>query len=285
MAGIAGVHDTIGIDGVAMCVNDILSQGAEPLFFLDYFATGHLDPTDAAAVVAGVAAGCRESGCALLGGETAEMPGMYGPGEYDIAGFAVGAVERGQLLPKTDAMRPGDVLLGLASSGVHSNGFSLVRSIVDSCGAAWHAPCPFATTSAPEGATLAQALLAPTRLYVKPVLAALRSPLGAGIKGLAHITGGGLPENLPRALPATLLAEIQTGSWPVPPVFEWLQVAGSVQEAEMFRTFNMGVGMVVVAAAEAATGLADLLAASGQEVSVIGKLVPRGEANEPVRFV
>ena len=285
VAGIAGVHDTIGIDGVAMCVNDILSQGAEPLFFLDYFATGHLDPTDAAAVVAGVAAGCRESGCALLGGETAEMPGMYGPGEYDIAGFAVGAVERGRLLPKTDAMRPGDVLLGLASSGVHSNGFSLVRSIVDSCGAAWYAPCPFATTSAPEGATLAQALLAPTRLYVKPVLAALRSPLGAGIKGLAHITGGGLPENLPRTLPASLLAEIQTGSWPVPPVFKWLQVAGSVQEAEMFRTFNMGVGMVVVAAAEAATGLADLLAASGQEVSVIGKLVPRGEANEPVRFV
>jgi len=252
-------HGTVGVDLVAMCVNDLVVQGAEPLFFLDYFATGKLDVAHAAEVVAGIAEGCRQAGCALVGGETAEMPGMYHGGDYDLAGFAVGAAERGALLPR--GVAAGDVLIGLASSGVHSNGFSLVRRILAASGAALHAEAPFA-----PGRSLAEALLAPTRIYVKPLLDLHRAGM---LKAAAHITGGGLPGNLPRVLPAGLCAVLDAGAWTPPPVFPWLARTGGVAEDEMLRVFNCGLGMVaVVAAEEAEAAMARLNAASEQAVRV-----------------
>ncbi len=258
----AGAHDTVGVDLVAMCVNDLVVQGAEPLFFLDYFATGKLEVEQAARVVAGIARGCAESGCALVGGETAEMPGMYHGGDYDLAGFAVGAAERGNLLPR--GVAAGDALVGIASSGVHSNGFSLVRRILAHADADLRGPAPFAA-----GMTLAEALLAPTRLYVKPVLALHRAGL---VKAAAHITGGGLPGNLPRVLPAGLRAVVQGGSWPVPPVFRWLADAGQVAEEEMLRVFNCGIGMVLAVKEEDVPAAIIALQSAGQEAWRIGRL-------------
>ena len=255
-----GIHDTIGIDLVAMCVNDLIVQGAEPLFFLDYFATGKLDVAQASAVVAGIAEGCRLAGCALVGGETAEMPGMYGAGDYDLAGFAIGAAERGTLLPR--GVEPGDTVLGLASAGVHSNGFALVRRIVAASGIGWDAPAPFAPTE-----TLGRALLAPTRIYVRALLALHHAGL---LKAAAHITGGGLPGNLPRALPNGTAA-VLTAPWPMPPVFGWLAKTGGVGGDEMLRVFNCGVGMaVVVGDAEAASSV---LRAAGESVFPLGRIV------------
>ena len=258
-----GLYDTIGIDLVAMCVNDLVCQGAEPLFFLDYFATGKLEVDAAARIIAGIAEGCRLSGCALVGGETAEMPGMYAPGDFDLAGFAVGAMNRGAALPA--GVQAGDVLLGLASDGVHSNGYSLVRRVVERSGLAWDAPAPF--TQGSLGATL----LAPTRLYVKPALAAIRT---GGVHGLAHITGGGLTENLPRVLPEGLGAQIDLGAWSLPPVFTWLAAEGGLAQAEMLKTFNAGIGMVLVVAADRADALAAELAAAGESVHHLGHVVP-----------
>ena len=258
-----GLYDTIGIDLVAMCVNDLVCQGAEPLFFLDYFATGKLEVDAAARIIAGIAEGCRLSGCALVGGETAEMPGMYAPGDFDLAGFAVGAMNRGAALPA--GVQAGDVLLGLASDGVHSNGYSLVRRVVERSGLAWDAPAPF--TQGSLGATL----LAPTRLYVKPALAAIRA---GGVHGLAHITGGGLTENLPRVLPEGLGAQIDLGAWSLPPVFKWLAAEGGLAQAEMLKTFNAGIGMVLVVAADRADALAAELAAAGESVHHLGHVVP-----------
>ncbi len=266
----AGRHDTIGIDLVAMCVNDLVVQGAEPLFFLDYFATGKLDPEQGAKIVAGIVEGCRQAGCALIGGETAEMPGMYQDKDYDLAGFAVGAVERGQLLP-TDDIAEGDVLLGLASSGVHSNGFSLVRRIVASSGIGWDAPAPFA-----EEATLAEALLEPTRIYVKSILKAVRGT--HGIKALAHITGGGFPDNIPRVLPKDFSADLDLEAVEVPPVFSWLAREGRVAPEEMMRTFNCGIGMVIVVASGQAAQVAAVLQEAGETVTTIGRIVPRRDA-------
>ncbi|QDL92513.1 phosphoribosylformylglycinamidine cyclo-ligase [Paroceanicella profunda] len=254
-----GLLDTVGIDLVAMCVNDLVCQGAEPLFFLDYFATGKLSVDEAARVVEGIAAGCREAGCALVGGETAEMPGMYAPGDFDLAGFAVGAMERGTALPREVA--EGDVLLGLASSGVHSNGYSLVRRVAEAAGLGWDAPSPFG-----EG-TLGAALLAPTKLYVKPALAAVRA---GGVHGLAHITGGGLTENLPRVLPEGLGAAIDLNAWDLPPVFRWLSASAGLDEAEMLKTFNCGIGLIVVVEAAAADTVSGLLEAAGETVHRIG---------------
>ena len=242
-----GRHDTIGIDLVAMCVNDIVVQGAEPLLFLDYFATGRLDPATGVAIVRGIASGCREAGCALVGGETAEMPGLYEGNDYDLAGFALGAAERGSLLPRGDVAE-GDVVLGLPSSGLHSNGFSLVRRVVAAAGLGWTEPAPFE-----PGRGLGEALLEPTRIYVKPLLSCLRA--GAGIKALAHITGGGFPDNIPRVLPPGLGVVLDLGAIQVPPVFTWLARTGSITEREMLRTFNCGIGMVAVAAASAAEGV------------------------------
>ena len=264
----AGCHDTIGIDLVAMCVNDLVVQGAEPLFFLDYFATGKLDPDQGAAIVAGIASGCREAGCALIGGETAEMPGMYSGGDYDLAGFAVGAAERGQLLPAGD-IGEGDVILGLASSGVHSNGYSLVRKIVTLSGLAWDAPAPFG-----EG-TLADLLMTPTRIYVKPLLKAIRET--GAIKALAHITGGGFPENIPRVLPKHLAAEIDLDAIKAPKVFSWLAQTGGVAANEMLRTFNCGVGMIVVVPADKAAEIASVLTDEGETVFTLGRMVARDE--------
>ncbi len=266
----AGRHDTIGIDLVAMCVNDLVVQGAEPLFFLDYFATGKLDPEQGVAIVRGIADGCRQAGCALIGGETAEMPGMYRDKDYDLAGFAVGAAERGQLLP-TDDIVEGDVLLGLASSGVHSNGFSLVRRIVAKSGLGWDARAPFA-----EEATLGEALLEPTRIYVKSVLKAIRNT--HGIKALAHITGGGFPDNIPRVLPKDFSAELDLDSIDVPSVFSWLSRTGGVAPAEMMRTFNCGIGMVVAVASGQAAQVAAVLQEAGEQVTTIGRIVPRRDA-------
>ncbi|MEO3387674.1 phosphoribosylformylglycinamidine cyclo-ligase [Mesorhizobium sp. CAU 1741] len=263
-------HETVGIDLVAMCVNDLVVQGAEPLFFLDYFATGKLDPDQGAAIVSGIAEGCRQAGCALIGGETAEMPGMYAQGDYDLAGFAVGAAERGQLLP-TDDIVEGDVILGLGSSGVHSNGFSLVRRIVEMSGLGWDAPCPF-----DKYRSLGEALLTPTRIYVKPVLAAIRST--HGIKALAHITGGGFPENIPRVLPKDFSAELDLDAIDVPAVFSWLAKTGGVEANEMMRTFNCGIGMVLVVAAGQAAQVAAVLNQAGEEVTTIGRIMPRREA-------
>ena len=261
----SGIHDTVGIDLVAMCVNDLIVQGAEPLFFLDYYATGKLEPATGAAIVKGIATGCIESGCALIGGETAEMPGMYAGDDYDLAGFAVGAAERGRLLPRGD-LKPGDVLFGLPSSGVHSNGFSLVRRIVALTGLAWDAQAPFA-----PGRTLAQALLVPTRLYVKPLLAALKAT--DGIKALAHITGGGFPDNIPRVLPEGLGVSLDLAAIPVPPVFGWLAKTGNVAEREMLRTFNCGVGMIVVAEAARAAEVEAALTAAGESPVRMGEVV------------
>lgn len=265
----ADYHDTVGIDLVAMCVNDLVVQGAEPLFFLDYFATGKLDPDQGAAIVGGIAAGCREAGCALIGGETAEMPGMYSSGDYDLAGFAVGAAERGKLLPSGD-IAEGDVILGLASSGVHSNGFSLVRKIVELSGLDWDAPAPFA-----EGKKLGEALLEPTRIYVKPLLKAIRET--GAIKALAHITGGGFPENIPRVLPKHLAAEIDLAAVQVPPVFSWLAKTGGVESREMLRTFNCGVGMIAVVAGENVAAVSAALEAEGETVVTLGRMIARDE--------
>ena len=257
-----GNVDTIGVDLVAMCVNDLVCQGAEPLFFLDYFATGKLEVEQAARIIEGIAGGCAASGCALIGGETAEMPGMYHKGDFDLAGFAVGAMERGQDLPR--GVAKGDVLLGLASNGVHSNGYSLVRKIVEGTGLGWADPCPFGT------GTLGEALLAPTRLYVKPALAAVRA---GGVHALAHITGGGLTENLPRVLPKGLGARIDQGAWAPAPVFGWLAREGGLEPAEMLKTFNCGIGMVVVCAPDRAGALAALLTEAGESVSTIGEVI------------
>ncbi len=269
-----GSHSTIGIDLVAMCVNDIIVQGAEPLFFLDYFATGRLDVATGTAIVEGIAEGCRQAGCALIGGETAEMPGMYHDKDYDLAGFAVGAAERGTLLPRAD-VAAGDVLVAIASSGVHSNGFSLVRRIVEISGIDWYLPAPF-----DKGKTLSEALLTPTRIYVKPLLGALRA--GIGIKALAHITGGGFVDNIPRVLPAALAADIDLAAVSVPPVFAWLARAGGIEQRDMLRTFNCGVGMVAVVAADEADALIAQLAGAGERAAIIGRLSERSGA--PVTF-
>ncbi|MDJ0992846.1 MAG: phosphoribosylformylglycinamidine cyclo-ligase [Dinoroseobacter sp.] len=258
-----GNYNTIGIDLVAMCVNDLVCQGAEPLFFLDYFATGKLDLDDATAIITGIAKGCELSGCALIGGETAEMPGMYADGDFDLAGFAVGAMERGSDLPA--GVLEGDVLLGLASDGVHSNGFSLVRRIVEHTGLGWEAQAPFAPES-----TLGAALLSPTRLYVKQALSAVRA---GGVHALAHITGGGLTENLPRVLPSALGAQVDLDAWTLPPVFAWLADEGGMAEAEMLKTFNAGIGMVLVVDAAKAEGLSSLLSELGETVHRLGRVV------------
>ncbi|TWT13038.1 phosphoribosylformylglycinamidine cyclo-ligase [Reyranella sp. CPCC 100927] len=269
----AAIHDTVGIDLVAMCVNDIVVQGAEPLFFLDYYATGRLDVAAGRAVVAGIAEGCRQAGCALTGGETAEMPGMYGDGDYDLAGFAVGAAERGQLLPRPD-IAAGDVLLGVASVGLHSNGFSLVRRIVERSGLALDAPAPFAGDT-----TLARALLAPTRIYVRSMLAAIRTT--GAIKGLAHITGGGLPGNVPRMLPDGLRATLDATTWAPPPVFGWLRDVGNVPTDDMLQTFNSGLGMVVAVAAADVERVTACLTDAGEAVSTVGvvETAPQTEAD------
>jgi phosphoribosylformylglycinamidine cyclo-ligase len=266
-------HSTIGIDLVAMCVNDLVAQGAEPLFFLDYFACGTLDVETAKAVIAGIADGCRQAGCALIGGETAEMPGMYSGQDYDLAGFAVGAVERDMVLPRGD-IAAGDVLIGLASAGVHSNGYSLVRKLVASAGLGWDAPAPF-----DKRLTVAEALLVPTRIYVRSVLQAVRTT--RAIKALAHITGGGLSENLPRVLPNGLAAHVQLASWKAQPAFAWLQRSGQIDASEMLRTFNCGIGMVAVAAEEEAEAVIAALTAAGETAFAIGRVEPgRGVKSE-----
>ena len=256
-----GIVAGVGTDLVAMCVNDLVCQGAEPLFFLDYFATGKLDVAQAAAVVEGIAAGCKAAGCGLIGGETAEMPGMYHGGDFDLAGFAVGAMERGAHLPQ--GVAEGDVLLGLASSGVHSNGYSLVRRIVERTGLGWDAPAPFGR------GTLGAALLEPTRLYVRPVLEAMRA---GGVHAAAHITGGGITENLPRVLPEGLGAIVDLDAWEPPALFRWLAEEGGVSEAEMLKTFNCGIGMILVVARDRAQPLAASLRAAGETVREIGEV-------------
>ncbi len=255
-----------------MCVNDLVVQGAEPLFFLDYYATGKLDPEAAAAVVKGIAAGCVAAGCALLGGETAEMPGLYARGDYDLAGFAVGAAERGRLLPRD--VYPGDAVFGLPSSGVHSNGYSLVRRIVQRAGLAWNATAPFA-----PDLNLAKALLTPTRIYVKPLLAALKAT--PHIAALAHITGGGFPDNLPRVLPEGLGVALDLSAFNVPQVFRWLAATGEVAQSEMLRTFNCGIGMAVVASRAGADDVEAALRAVGEKPLRIGEIV-EAEASERV---
>jgi phosphoribosylformylglycinamidine cyclo-ligase len=262
-----GKHDGIGIDLVAMNVNDLVVQGAEPLFFLDYFACGKLDVGVAARVIAGIAAGCREAGCALIGGETAEMPGLYAAGDYDLAGFAVGAVERAELLPRAD-LEAGDVILALPSSGVHANGFSLVRRVVKQARLGWNADAEFA-----PGKSLGETLLTPTRIYVRPLLAVMRET--KAIKALAHITGGGLTENIPRVLPDRLAAEIIKSSIPLPPVFEWLQSEAKLSDDEMLRTFNCGIGMIVIVAASNAERVAVSLREQNEAPRAIGRLIPR----------
>lgn len=268
------MHDTVGIDLVAMSVNDVLVQGAEPLFFLDYFACGKLDVDTAAAVVGGIAKGCELSGCALIGGETAEMPGMYPAGEYDLAGFAVGAVEKSKILTGKD-VKPGDVVLGLASAGVHSNGFSLVRKCIDRAESQGTVPAML------DGKPFKQAVMEPTRLYVKNVLAALaahpHSEDAGGIKALAHITGGGLLENIPRVLPEGTAAHLKKGSWPQTELFAWLQATAGIDDIEMNRTFNNGIGMVVVVDAAAAAATAATLRAAGEAVYEIGVIAARGD--------
>ena len=288
-------HSTVGIDLVAMCVNDLVVQGAEPLFFLDYYATGKLNVQAGKDIVSGIAEGCRQSGCALIGGETAEMPGMYGGGDYDLAGFCVGAVERDEILTG-DKVTEGDVILGLASNGLHSNGFSLVRKvvsdaviggpadtkmqaavrdhIVDKARLAYDGEAPFA-----PGKTLGEALLAPTKIYVKSCLAAIKA---GGVHALSHITGGGVLENIPRVLPDTLAAEVDATSWDTPEVFRWLQAEGNIAATEMARTFNCGVGMAVVVAADRAADLKAVFEAEGETVFEIGRIVPRPDGNEGV---
>ncbi|MFC4671864.1 phosphoribosylformylglycinamidine cyclo-ligase [Seohaeicola nanhaiensis] len=254
-----GHVDSVGIDLVAMCVNDLVCQGAEPLFFLDYFATGKLETETAARIIEGIAEGCVQSGCALIGGETAEMPGMYPAGDFDLAGFAVGAMERGSDLPQ--GVAKGDVLLGLASSGVHSNGYSLVRRLVAISALDWTSDCPFGAGS------LGENLLTPTKLYVRPALAAIRA---GGVHALAHITGGGLTENLPRVLPEGLGAEIELDAWTLPGVFGWMAGVGNISQPEMLKTFNCGIGMILAVAADRAEALAALLRDEGETVFTLG---------------
>ncbi|NOT71837.1 MAG: phosphoribosylformylglycinamidine cyclo-ligase [Hyphomicrobium sp.] len=274
-----GRHATIGIDLVAMCVNDLVVQGAEPLFFLDYFAVGKLDVPTARDVIAGIADGCKQAGAALIGGETAEMPGMYKAGDYDLAGFAVGCVERGEILPRND-IAIGDVLIGLPSSGVHSNGYSLVRKLVEHANTTWDAAAPFA-----PGKTMADVLIEPTRIYVKPLLAAIRATGGSGpkvaIKALSHITGGGLAENLPRIMPDHAAARVDLSAWEMPAVFGWLQKTGSLDDAEMLRTFNCGIGMVVIAERARAGDVMAALKAAGEAPVIIGGVIaPWGEKSD-----
>ncbi|MDI1346125.1 MAG: phosphoribosylformylglycinamidine cyclo-ligase [Pseudolabrys sp.] len=266
-----GRHDTIGIDLVAMSVNDLVVQGAEPLFFLDYYACGKLEPEVGAAVVAGISIGCRQAGCALIGGETAEMPGLYQDDDYDLAGFAVGAVERGEVLPRVD-ITEGDVIIGLASSGVHSNGYSLVRKVVVKSGLPWTAPAPFA----PE-VSLGEAILTPTRIYVKSCLAAIRET--RAVKGFAHITGGGFPDNIPRVLPKGLGARIDLTRVAAPPVFKWLADVGNIAQNEMLRTFNCGIGMIVVVAPKDAAAVSAAFTKAGEQVTTIGAVI-RAQSND-----
>jgi phosphoribosylformylglycinamidine cyclo-ligase len=271
-----GIHDTVGIDLVAMCVNDLVVQGAEPLFFLDYYATGKLSVDTAKAVVTGIAEGCRQAGCSLVGGETAEMPGMYGEGDYDLAGFAVGAVERTNLLDGTQP-KDGDVLLGLASSGLHSNGLSLVRRVIDGAGLDQNSPCPFE-----KGISLGEAVLTPTRIYVAACLAALKV---GGVTGFAHITGGGLIENPPRTFDPGLAARIDVSSWALPRVFRWLAETGGIEALELARTFNCGIGMVVIVSPDAAESVTATLSDAGETVYRIGALEDRTTDDAPSVFL
>ncbi|MCR9139179.1 MAG: phosphoribosylformylglycinamidine cyclo-ligase [Alphaproteobacteria bacterium] len=272
----AGRHKTVGIDLVAMCVNDLVVQGAEPLFFLDYFATGKLDPDQGHDIVSGIAEGCIQAGCALIGGETAEMPGMYSGDDYDLAGFAVGAAERGALLPTTHVVA-GDAILGLASNGLHSNGFSLVRRIIDISGLDYDAAAPFSTE-----ATLAESLLTPTRIYVKPLLQTIRE--SGAIKALAHITGGGFPENIPRVLPEELAAHIDLDAISTPPVFSWLSQVGGVAEAEMLRTFNCGIGMIAVVAKDKTSAVLERLRDLGEDAVILGHITEKARGDAAVSF-
>jgi phosphoribosylformylglycinamidine cyclo-ligase len=264
-----GRHDKVGIDLVAMCVNDLLAQGAEPLLFLDYYATSKLDVEAAKSVVAGIAEGCRQANCALVGGETAEMPGMYASGDYDLAGFSLGAVERDRVLPDLAAQKSGDVLIGLASSGPHSNGYSMIRKIIERAGRPWDAPAPFA-----ESVTLAEALLAPTRIYIRSILPLIKQGL---VKGGAHITGGGLIENPPRAIVDGLHPKIDWSAWPLPPVFDWLQKTGGVSDHELRRTFNCGVGFMLIAGPEQAHAVLESLLNAGEDAFVMGQLAPASQ--------
>ncbi|CAO3452620.1 Phosphoribosylformylglycinamidine cyclo-ligase (EC 6.3.3.1) [Azospirillum argentinense] len=275
VAILANRHDTVGIDLVAMCVNDLVVQGAEPLLFLDYYATGKLDVAAGRAIVAGIAEGCRQAGCALVGGETAEMPGMYAEGDYDLAGFSVGAVERKDALTGA-TVQDGDVVLGLASSGVHSNGYSLVRKLVEKSGLGYDSPCPW-----DAGKTLGEALLTPTRIYVKSTLAAVRA---GTVRAMAHITGGGLIENIPRVLPDGLGVTLDASAWPLPPVFHWLMKTGGLTPLDMARTFNTGLGMVVVVPADKAQQAAGILAQGGETVFTVGTVhaVKDGDARVTV---
>jgi phosphoribosylaminoimidazole synthetase len=260
----AGRHNTVGIDLVAMCVNDLVAQGAEPLVFLDYYAMGKLQAEQGAVIVRGIAEGCLQAGCALAGGETAEMPGMYREGDYDLAGFAMGAVERGQMLPNLDRIQAGDVLIGLASSGPHSNGYSLIRAVVERRGLAWSAPASFAPDK-----TLGEALLTPTRIYVKSLLPLIRA---GKLKGLAHITGGGLVENTPRTLPKGMSAHFDWNAWQRPAVFQWLQDAGNVPEEDLRRTFNLGIGMVAVVATADVDAVINAFNSAGETAFAIGEV-------------
>lgn len=272
----AGKHKSVGIDLVAMCVNDLVVQGAEPLFFLDYFATGKLDPDQGEDIVSGIAEGCIEAGCALIGGETAEMPGMYSGGDYDLAGFAVGAAERGTLLPGADVIA-GDAIIGLASNGLHSNGFSLVRRVVELSGLSLDAEAPFAS-----GVSLADALLVPTRIYVRPLLDVIRST--GAVKALAHITGGGFPENIPRVLPVERAAQINLDAITVPAVFSWLSRVGGVAEAEMLRTFNCGIGMIAVIAPSDVEPVTRRLHELGETAVLLGQVTERPPEAAAVTF-
>ncbi|HXX06859.1 MAG TPA: phosphoribosylformylglycinamidine cyclo-ligase [Pseudolabrys sp.] len=260
-----GLHDTIGIDLVAMSVNDLVVQGAEPLFFLDYYACGRLEPEMAAAVVAGISLGCREAGCALIGGETAEMPGVYQGDDYDLAGFAVGAVERGAVLPRAD-IAEGDVIIGLASSGAHSNGYSLVRKVVEKTGLSWNAPAPFLPAK-----SLSEAVLTPTRIYVRSCLAIIRET--KAVKALAHITGGGFPDNIPRILPKGFGARINLAAVRVPEIFRWLAGAGRIAPNEMLRTFNCGIGMIVVISPKDADAVGRAFTQAGETATILGNVI------------
>lgn len=271
----AGQHGGVGIDLVAMCVNDLIVQGAEPLFFLDYYASGKIEIEAGRAIVAGIAEGCQQAGCALIGGESAEMPGLYSAGDYDLAGFAVGALERGQAITG-EAVAEGDLILGLASSGLHSNGFSLVRRVIEDLGLDYGAPAPFS-----PGVALGEALLEPTRIYVRACLGAVRT---GGVHALAHITGGGFTENLPRVLPDGLSASLRAGSWPLPPVFSWLAREGGVANHEMLRTFNCGIGMVLLVEPTRSAEISEALTAAGEAVYEIGRVVRRVDGASACRL-
>lgn len=271
-----GHHNTVGIDLVAMCVNDLLVQGAEPLFFLDYFATGKLDPEQGAAIVSGIAEGCKQSGAALIGGETAEMPEMYAEGDYDLAGFAVGACERSMLLPSKN-LTEGDIILGLSASGIHSNGFSLVRRIIEQNDLKWNDPAPFDLSN-----NLGVALLTPTRIYVKSLLPIMRKY--EGIKALAHITGGGFLENIPRVIPSSLCAEINLSTINVPSVFSWIAKQGKIEETEMLRTFNCGIGMIIIVGRHTAEAVTQALEKNGETVTPLGILTKRQDQNKGILY-